>query len=406
MPSLASNSTSGATSEEGESPLNRKVSGVALLTNVPAPYRIPVWNHLSHLLDGRLEVLFTMTSWPHRSWTVPADEMNFDWRFLAKDGGLQSFRGEIKVALAMLVFLLRSRPAALICGGYDNVAAWVSFVWCKLFGSRFVLWMESNARDHRGPGRLKTWLKRLIVSKSDAIASPGKATVEYAGMLGANDRKICIVRNGFDVEFFAREAEKVDSTSEKKRRGYPSKIILYCGRLVPHKGVSLLMEAFRIVSSELPDVGLVIVGHGPEEGSIRDFCRKAELKRVYLEGPQPYKRMPYYYALADAIVLPTFSDPYPLSVGEAFACGTPAIVSRVAGACEELIVEGETGFTVEPGDAADLGIKILRLLRDENLRIRMGNACRARIQGHTADYTARKLLDVVMGASNGVPAQA
>lgn len=387
----------------GDLSLNRKVDGVAVLTNVPAPYRIPVWNHLNDLLGGRITVLFTMTSWPQRSWTVPVDEMNFDWEFLVNDGGSQSILREIKVAVAMLLFLLHSRPAVVICGGYDSLAAWMSFAWCKLFASRFILWMESNARDHRRSGRLKTWLKSLIVSQANAIATPGKASVEYAQVLGADERKICVVGNNFDIEFFVREAEKVDATREKKRRGYPSKIILYCGRLVPHKGISTLMEAFRAVSPELPDVGLVIVGQGPEEGAIRDFCRNAGLKQVYLEGPQPYKRMPYYYSLADMLVLPTLSDPYGFVVMEAFACGVPAIVSRVAGVCEDLIVEGETGFTVEPGDALGLGIKIIQLLRDEDLRIRMGNACRARIQGRTADCTARKFLDVAMGASNGVP---
>ena len=379
----------------------KQTGRVVLLDDSPAPYRVPVYNHLNHLLGGRLSVMFTTTSWPERSWTVPVHDMKFDWRFLVRRTGSSHLLGQGRIAAALLDFLIRSRPGAMICGNYDTLAAWVSFTWCKLLGVQFVLWMESNARDHRRPSRTKTWLKRFIISKSDAVASPGKATIEYAKMLGGDEKRMSVVRNGFDVEFFARESAKVDARLEKELHGYPAALLLFAGRLVRMKGVFVLLEAFRRVSAELSDVGLLIVGHGAEQEAMKALCRNTGLERVYFAGPQPYERMPYYYALADVMVLPTLSDPHPLCIGEAFACGTPVIVSRVAGACDDLIVQGETGFTVEPGDPADLSNKILQVLRGGQLRIYMGQNCRALIQAHTAECTAQRLFDIVLGTKIG-----
>ncbi len=374
-----------------------------LITNVPAPYRVPIWNHLERLADNGINVVFTTSSWSHRSWSIPAKQMKFDWQFLAKGSRPHTVRGEIRIASALCSFLIRAKPAAIICGGYDTLAAWIAFAWCRLFGKRFVLWLESNARDCRRINPLKTWLKEVIVSKSDAIAAPGKAALEYAKTLGARESRVSIVRNGFDVDAFARGAERINSAQERNRRGLPAKVILFAGRLIRLKGVFVLLEAFRRVSAECMGVGLLIVGHGTEELAMQEFCRSSHVDNVHFEGPQPYERMPYYYALADVMVLPTFSDPHPLSVGEAFACGTPVIVSRVAGAADDLIIQGETGYTVEPGDVADLADKILRLLKDPQLVARMRRNCRQLIITHTADYTARELYRIACQARDVLP---
>ena len=364
---------------------------LALLTNTPAPYRVPVWKHLAAWTGGAFAVRFTAARDRRRTWAVPTDEMHFDWQLLS-DGRGGGWLPPVRAGASMLRFLACSRPQSVICGGYDSLAAWVTFVWCKATRTRFVLWLEATRRDSRRPGRIRRWLKRRIVSGADAIAASGKATVEYVKDLGAPDERIFIAPFGGDYEAFAREAAKVDATREKQRHGWPSRLVLYSGRLVREKGVFVLLESFRLLTAELPDVGLLIVGDGPERQAMEDWCRRSGLELVYFAGAQEYKRMPYFYALADVLVLPTFSDPWGFVVNETFACSVPAIVSRVAGACDDLIVEGETGFTVEPGNPEDLAVKIRRLLEDEPLRLRMSANCRRLIQNYSAEAWAKGLF--------------
>jgi glycosyltransferase involved in cell wall biosynthesis len=349
---------------------------------------VPVWNHLAGLTRGALAVRFIGVRDPRRTWAVPVEDMHFDWQLLSEgDEGAW-----LRAAASMLRFLVCSRPQSVICGGYNSLAAWLTFVWCKATRTRFVLWLEATKRDSRRPGKITQWLKRRIVSGADAIAASGKATVEYVKDLGAREERIFIAPFGGDSEGFAREAAGIDPVREKQRRGWPSRLVLYSGRLVRQKGVFVLLEAFRRIATEFVDVGLLIVGHGPEQKAMEDFCRRLGLERVYFAGAQEYHRMPYFYALADVLVLPTFSDTWGFVVNEALACGVPAIVSRMAGACDDLIVEGETGFTVEPGDAEDLAAKMRRLLRDEPLRAAMGRNCRELIPRYSAEACAEGLF--------------
>jgi glycosyltransferase involved in cell wall biosynthesis len=147
----------------------------------------------------------------------------------------------------------------------------------------------------------------------------------------------------------------------------------------------------------MPDVGLLIVGDGPERRSIEDFCRRADLRQVYFLGPRQYDEMPRVYALADVLALPTFSDPWGMVVNEAFACGVPAVVSSVAGACDDLIIDGKTGFAVRAGDPVELADRILQILRQPALRARMSANCRSLIQKYSPEACAQGLLEAALG---------
>ncbi len=332
-----------------------------------------------------------------RSWAVPVEEMTFPWQLLAQGSNSSRLLRETKTAGGMLMQLILSRPQAIICGGYDSLAAWVCLLWSKIFRRRFVLWLESTARDQRKPDRVKTWLKRLFVRKADGIAAAGKATVEYVKGLGASQEQIFLAPMSTDNEFFACEAGKCYREEEKLRLGYPHCLILYSGRLDQKKGVFTLLQAYATISKELPGVGLLIVGDGPERKSMEDICSAAKLRQVYFLGSRQYHQMPSAYALADVLVLPTFSDTWGMVINEAFACGVPVVVSNVAGACDDLIIDGETGFAVNSGDPVELADRILQILRDPALRLRMSANCRALIQKYSPEACAQGLLEAAQG---------
>jgi glycosyltransferase involved in cell wall biosynthesis len=372
-----------------------------LLTNIPAPYRIPAWNCLEQLAPGQMKVWFIAASDPRRNWAPPAEEMQFPWQLLAHGSG--RVLAETRAAGSMLAELVRARPQAIICGGYDSPAAWVCFLWAKIFRRRFVLWLEATARDARRPGPLKLWLKKLFVRRADGIAAAGKATVDYVKGLGATDAQIFLAPMSTDNQFFAREAAKVHREVVKRELGYPRRLALYSGRLDRKKGVFTLLEAFAIVAAELPDAGLLIAGHGPERQNMEEFRRRAGLYQVYFLGARQYHQMPSAYALADVLVLPTFSDTWGMVVNEAFACGVPVVASSVAGACDDLIVEGETGYAVRSGHPIELAERILQILRDPALHLRMSANCRALIEKFSPQACAQGLLAAAQGQKPSPP---
>jgi glycosyltransferase involved in cell wall biosynthesis len=374
---------------------------ILLLTNIPAPYRIPTFNGLARLVGEGFFVVFCALADPRRHWDFPDQEIQFGYKVLSETGNLAGLRKRFMAGIKMLIYLKKDPPSAIISGGYDSLPAWAAFLWCKVWRRPFVLWADSTSRDQRPRGlwgELRTGFKRLIVSWADGVAASGTACAEYMKSLGARPERVFVARLSGDPYAFGREAAQVDVQHEKLHRGLRSQLILYSGRLVREKGVFVLLEAFRQISRVLPEAGLLVVGHGREELRMREFCREMNVDGVFFEGAQQYRCMPYYYALTDVLALPTFSDTWGLVVNEAFACGVPAVVSRVAGACDDLIVDGQTGFAIEPGNARDLADKLLRILCDPVLRRCMAANCRKLIQEYSARACAQGLLAAVLGS--------
>lgn len=162
--------------------------------------------------------------------------------------------------------------------------------------------------------------------------------------------------------------------------------VVFVGRLTPHKGVDRLIDALPA------GVRLRIAGTGghdpapPESDYPHLLARKAAGRAVELLGAVAEADLPQLYRSARVAVLPSvhetcygrsveISELLGLSVIEAMASATPVVCSRLGG-LPEVVVDGETGFLVEPGDVAALGDRIRTLVADPVLAERMGRAAR------------------------------
>jgi glycosyltransferase involved in cell wall biosynthesis len=132
--------------------------------------------------------------------------------------------------------------------------------------------------------------------------------------------------------------------------------LLFLGRLDDRvKRVGALIEAFGALAERHPGGDLVIAGDGPDRAALtRLATSRAPAGRIRFTGwiSDATARARLYNA-ADCLVLPSRSEGFPAVVGEAAACGTPVLASRVGG-IGELVREGATGWLVEPGDDAAL----------------------------------------------------
>ena len=131
------------------------------------------------------------------------------------------------------------------------------------------------------------------------------------------------------------------------------------------KGLTILFEAYRAVCDAYPDVSLVLVGDGPDEGKYRALA--ATLPNVVFAGWVSEEKVPEYFAVADVVVFPTLGDAHGLVVEEAMAAGKPVISSDRAGDIL-LRLKGRGGFVVPARNSAALAEKMLLLARDSNVR--------------------------------------
>lgn len=182
--------------------------------------------------------------------------------------------------------------------------------------------------------------------------------------------------------------------------------VLFVGRLVERKGVVHLVEALTRIPAAL-QVRVEIVGGGPERAAIA--AKAIELgvaDRVALRGQLPDADLHAAYARADAFVLPAVVDSRGDTEGlgvvllEAMNFGVPVIGSALGGILD-IVVDGESGLLVPPGDPAALADAITRLASDRELARRLGEGGRSRLTTHFAWPTIveqwRELYDGVVG---------
>lgn len=125
---------------------------------------------------------------------------------------------------------------------------------------------------------------------------------------------------------------------------------LYVGRLSPEKGIVPLMEAWR----QLPHIHLKIIGDGPLSDWVKDYIQQHQLHQIELLGFCSLVEVIERLRQALVLLLPSiFYETFGRTIMEAYAVGTPVIASRL-GAMTELVIEGGTGFLVEPGNAESI----------------------------------------------------
>ena len=187
-------------------------------------------------------------------------------------------------------------------------------------------------------------LAGLVLRRARAVIAPSQALAEDARRLGAAE--VAVIPSG--VELPSAVGEEVNPPE-----------VLYAGRLSPEKGVLELVEAAR-------GLNLVIAGDGPLRDSVPGalgFVPPDELARLY--------------GRAAVVACPSHREGFGVACLEAMAHGRPVVASAVGGLLD-LVVDGESGIHVPPGDVGALRAALERLLADPELRRRMGEAGRRR----------------------------
>lgn len=180
-------------------------------------------------------------------------------------------------------------------------------------------------------------------------------------------------------------------------------VVLAAARLVARKGHDTLVRAWPAVLREVPDAALLIVGDGPRAASLRRLTGRLHLeKSVVLRPGVPWEEMPHVYAAADAFALPCRSRRRGLEVEalgivflEAAAAGLPVVVGASGGA-PETVIDGKTGYVVDPLDANAVADRISALLSDPVRAAALGSAGQARVEAHWSAAEAVQTLQTVL----------
>ena len=217
------------------------------------------------------------------------------------------------------------------------------------------------------------WLMELpSVRRAQHILMPSQATQsEFSHYYGVNPARATLVYPGLDLERFRALPDKQGARARLCLSG-EMPVVLYVGFSTPRKGVEHLARAINA----MPPVQLLMVGKWEAgyrerfEAALGDSC-----SRTTLAGYVPENDLPWYYAAADVLVLPTLLEGVGFPPIEAMAAGIP-VVTTTGGAAGEVV--GPAGIAVTPADSAALAVALTRVLGDQDLPRQLGEAGRQR----------------------------
>jgi len=365
---------------------------VVLITELIAPYRIPVFNALARRQEVELHVIFlSRTDSSMRQWLVYEEEIQFSYEVLP---GWRRRLGKFNVLLnrGMPESLRKFAPDVIVCGGYNYISSWQAMRWAKRHGVPFVLWSESTGHDKRKKHAPMEFLKSKFVGSCDGFAVPGQSAREYLLSLGVRSEQISVAPNAVDTALFSGAGARVQQDEERLRArlALPDRYFLFVGRLVREKGVFDLLDAYEKLSPAVREqVSLVFAGEGPMRAELESRAREIHPGRVHFAGFIHRDELATYYALAECFVFPTRTDPWGLVVNEAMACGLPVICTRVAGCAADLVQEN--GRLVSPASVDELASAMEEIATNSDVRERMGKESELVIQTYSPENCAAGL---------------
>ncbi|MCK6461350.1 MAG: glycosyltransferase family 4 protein [Planctomycetes bacterium] len=364
---------------------------LAVVTNIPTPYRVPLFNTLAEALPEvgwRLHVLFGSQGNARRRWDVSEQGFAFPCEFL---GGWNLRLGTERILNTyggLGDALRRIRPGGIVCTGYSAGTVAASR-YARKHGIPLAIWSGTVP----GPLEREWWrvlLRRWLVRKSDGFLAYGSAAREYLVSLGADPGRIHIAWNTVETDRFLKlPLPRSPLPSEPLR-------LLTVGYLERRKRVDLAIEAVAAAARRGSDVELEVAGDGTERAALEALAADLGVAgRVRFLGNVAYDAIPALHGRAHGFLFPTEHDIWGLALVEAMAAGKACVASVRAGATRDLVTDGVTGYAVdfERTEAVARRLAAMRERVEE-----LGAAARARVQsGFTLAKSGEGWQELVSG---------
>ncbi len=224
--------------------------------------------------------------------------------------------------------------------------------------------------------RQHTWITRFLIARMDAVIATSEASASYL------QRSAIVINHGVDTALYRPLPDRAAAFAST---GFPGKFAIGCfGRVRPQKGTDVFVEAMCRLLPKYPEFTAVIIG--AVTGDQRLFLRGLQEQtaaagvadRVRFLGELRIDEVPHWYQRINIYAFTSRNEGFGLTLLEAMAAGAAVVAAR-AGAAEKVIVDGDTGILVPPGDVEALTAALELLMRDPRHAAFMGHRARERV---------------------------
>lgn len=355
---------------------------VAMVTNIPAPYRMPIYQRLSTILgNSHFHAFYCSEKEANRDWIV--EQRDFAFTFLKKN--CLTFKGRyIHYNPDILKSLREIDPDVIITTGF-NPTHLFAFGYAIFYKKVHISMTDGTLDSEKKLSGLHRIVRRIVYKYSKAFIGASQGSLELYTSYGIS-RKRC-----FQSHLCANNA--AFKSPENNKRTFD---LMFSGRFAPEKNPLFALDVAVGVAKVLNrKISILMLGSGPLLEEARDY---ANTLSSYIEATFPgfvqQKELPTLYCSAKLFLFPSSWDPWGVVANEACAAGQAIMVSPYAGVAHELVCDGKNGYVLE----LDLALWIKHaadILSNDALLQKFSKNSLLNVQAFNYDAAAEGIINAV-----------
>lgn len=334
---------------------------VYFFTNIIPPYRVFFYNLLEQTRKGSnfdFEVFFMRETESNRNWNIDLNDLKFKYKI--GNGLYFDIKGFFFHFNPLLVKdLIKSKDEIILGGSWNNPNVML-IAFLKSIGlakNTLSVWSEANylTNESQAKNKLRDFLKKWFFRQIDGkFIIPGEMSVKSFAKWDIPIHNIVYLPNVVSTNVF-----NTNKTVDKNNK---LPVFFLVARLEENiKGIKNFMNAVGV--GNLRRIILKIAGTGSSHDDYLKYIKDHNLEdHVKLLGNLTQQEIGEEYKNADVFLLPSFSDPSPLSIVEAISSGLPVFVSDRCGNHFETVLEGKNGYVFDPSNHAEIKEKFNMLM--------------------------------------------
>lgn len=363
---------------------------LALVTNIPAPYRLDLFRRLA-LHPGLDTKIFFLEKAGLRDQCLTNSELDFPHVFVVGPAVRNPVHnGRLHFCVGLVPSLAAFRPDSIIVGG-ASLAAWLCLLYARLRQVPVYVWWAGTHLSEQRRGPVSGVSRKILFKRAKGFFTYSSECDRYLAEIFRVQAESLhrLGNNTLDVTRFGAYAAALRMGRDDLAKPFN---VLVAARLIPRKNVHTAIRAFSLFCCRYNGLAmLTIAGAGQDSLMLQNICRKEGLENVHFLGEVPAAKMSEVYAMADVLISIAIMDQWPQVVNEAMACGVPVIVSNTSGIDSGVVRNGINGFVVEPTDAGAIARHLLEMAVDRKRCVAMGRASRETV----LEYGVDRVIDSI-----------
>lgn len=357
---------------------------VAIITNIPAPYRVDFFDYLeNNYTDYGFTIIYSSKNEDNRKWNIEQDKLENSVFLESKTIKIKK-RFDTKYIhfpVGVSKTLKKIEPDIVVGSEYNPTV--IQALWyCKRKKIPYVSWTDGTLFSERNINFVQKFLRKYIVVNADSYIASSTKSKEAQVHYGA-DEKNC------HISFLSVDVEKYIQRPQGQGKGK----ILCVGSLIERKGIDLLFQALAKVNE---DYELYLAGDGDGRTALSKLAEKLGIQmKIHFLGQLGREELLKHYADSDLFVLPTREDCFALVILEAMCSNLPIICSKYADGAFDLIEDGKNGYIIDPYSTEKFAEKIEQVLRGKEIRKSMGQYSQTILEKFRFANTAKGYIEAI-----------